>query len=166
MASAAWSVKGIQPDVRHLAKSAAHDAGMSLGEWLEYIILHDPELPGSAELRDALSPDSQAETKPPAQSMPLGATKQSSRSQQKKPSSRRGSSMSAALRARARSNMRDDSESFFEKKSALERREHAIAESQYQLSSSGALYRLLVTGFVVFLVWVLFLAWHYGGPAS
>jgi localization factor PodJL len=34
-----WSVKGIEPEVREAAKSAAKRAGMTLGEWLNTVIL-------------------------------------------------------------------------------------------------------------------------------
>lgn len=33
-----WSVKGIEPDVRELAKDAAKQAGMTLGQWLNRTI--------------------------------------------------------------------------------------------------------------------------------
>ena len=40
-----WSVKGIEPEVREAAKHAARRAGMTLGEWLNSVILdqNDPE---------------------------------------------------------------------------------------------------------------------------
>ena len=34
-----WSVKGIEPEVRETAKSAARRAGKTLGEWLNQIIM-------------------------------------------------------------------------------------------------------------------------------
>jgi localization factor PodJL len=34
-----WSVKGIDPEVRAAAKTAARRAGMTLGEWLNGVIL-------------------------------------------------------------------------------------------------------------------------------
>jgi localization factor PodJL len=36
---APWSVKGIEPQTRETAKSAARRAGMTLGEWLNHVIL-------------------------------------------------------------------------------------------------------------------------------
>ncbi len=38
---APWSVKGIDPRARALAKSAARREGMTLGEWLNRVILDD-----------------------------------------------------------------------------------------------------------------------------
>ncbi|HEY0224359.1 MAG TPA: hypothetical protein VGC38_07605 [Pseudolabrys sp.] len=35
-----WSVKGIRPEARETAKEAARRSGMSLGEWLNAVILH------------------------------------------------------------------------------------------------------------------------------
>jgi localization factor PodJL len=35
-----WSVKGIRPEARETAKEAARRSGMSLGEWLNSVILH------------------------------------------------------------------------------------------------------------------------------
>jgi localization factor PodJL len=47
-----WSVKGIEPDVREAAKSAARKSGMTLGEWLNSKILESaddkPNRPSSA----------------------------------------------------------------------------------------------------------------------
>ena len=48
-----WSVKGIEPEVREAAKHAARKAGMTLGEWLNTVILDQsddpqPENPPSA----------------------------------------------------------------------------------------------------------------------
>ena len=43
-----WSVKGIEPEVREAAKHAARRAGMTLGEWLNSVILDQNE-PGQAE---------------------------------------------------------------------------------------------------------------------
>lgn len=40
---APWSVKGIEPQARETAKSAARRAGMTLGEWLNNVILKDGE---------------------------------------------------------------------------------------------------------------------------
>ena len=38
-----WSVKGIEPEVREAAKHAARKAGMTLGEWLNTVILDQSE---------------------------------------------------------------------------------------------------------------------------
>jgi localization factor PodJL len=38
-----WSVKGIEPDVREAAKTAARRSGMTLGEWLNNKILEQPD---------------------------------------------------------------------------------------------------------------------------
>ena len=43
-----WSVKGIEPEVREAAKHAARRAGMTLGEWLNSVILDQNE-PGQVE---------------------------------------------------------------------------------------------------------------------
>ncbi|MFZ1991748.1 MAG: peptidoglycan-binding protein [Alphaproteobacteria bacterium] len=40
-----WSVKGIDPEAREAAKIAARKAGMTLGEWLNSLILQSGELP-------------------------------------------------------------------------------------------------------------------------
>lgn len=45
-----WSVKGIEPEVREAAKHAARRAGMTLGEWLNTVIL-DQNDQGQAEFR-------------------------------------------------------------------------------------------------------------------
>jgi len=42
MASAAWSIKGVDRDTRGLAKQAAQKNGMTLGEWMDHIILNQP----------------------------------------------------------------------------------------------------------------------------
>ena len=38
-----WSVKGIEPDLREAAKSAAKRSGMTLGEWLNAAIVEQAE---------------------------------------------------------------------------------------------------------------------------
>ena len=48
-----WSVKGIDPRARARAKTAARREGMTLGEWLNRVILDDNELAG-AHWDDAL----------------------------------------------------------------------------------------------------------------
>src|SRR6185436_3312459 len=40
-AAAPWSVKGIDPKAREVAKDLARRAGMTLGEWLNRAILED-----------------------------------------------------------------------------------------------------------------------------
>ena len=40
---APWSVKGIDPRARAIAKTAARKEGLTLGEWLNRVILEDPE---------------------------------------------------------------------------------------------------------------------------
>ena len=47
-ASAPWSVKGIDPKAREIAKDLARRSGMTLGEWLNQVILED-----EAPLEDA-----------------------------------------------------------------------------------------------------------------
>jgi localization factor PodJL len=42
-AGAPWSVKGIDPKAREIAKDLARRSGMTLGEWLNQMILEDPE---------------------------------------------------------------------------------------------------------------------------
>ena len=43
-AAAPWSVKGIDPKAREVAKELARRSGMTLGEWLNRVILED-EMP-------------------------------------------------------------------------------------------------------------------------
>ena len=38
-----WSVKGIRPEARESAREAARRSGMSLGEWLNNVILEQAE---------------------------------------------------------------------------------------------------------------------------
>ena len=40
-AGAPWSVKGIDPKAREVAKELARRSGMTLGEWLNRVILED-----------------------------------------------------------------------------------------------------------------------------
>ena len=40
-AAAPWSVKGIEPKARKIAKDLARRSGMTLGEWLNTIIMDD-----------------------------------------------------------------------------------------------------------------------------
>src|ERR1700758_1131121 len=42
-AGAPWSVKGIDPKAREIAKDLARRSGMTLGEWLNQMILEDSE---------------------------------------------------------------------------------------------------------------------------
>jgi TPR repeat protein len=44
-----WSVKGIDPRAREIAKDLARRSGMTLGEWLNQVILEDGPLGGEAE---------------------------------------------------------------------------------------------------------------------
>lgn len=49
-----WSVKGIEPEVREVAKHAARRAGMTLGEWLNTVILdQNDQPPGPAAAGEA-----------------------------------------------------------------------------------------------------------------
>lgn len=57
-ATAPWSVKGIDPKAREIAKDLARRSGMTLGEWLNSMIMDEPEDEGSALPRRALAPDS------------------------------------------------------------------------------------------------------------
>ena len=41
-----WSVKGIRPEARETAREAARRSGMSLGDWLNSVILHQAEQDG------------------------------------------------------------------------------------------------------------------------
>ena len=41
-----WSVKGIRPEARETAREAARRSGMSLGDWLNSVILHQAEEAG------------------------------------------------------------------------------------------------------------------------
>ncbi len=45
-----WSVKGIEPEVREVAKHAARRSGMTLGEWLNSVILDQAEDSASPQL--------------------------------------------------------------------------------------------------------------------
>ena len=42
-AAAPWSVKGIDPKAREIAKDLARRSGMTLGEWLNSMIMDDPD---------------------------------------------------------------------------------------------------------------------------
>ena len=42
-AAAPWSVKGIDPKAREIAKDLARRSGMTLGEWLNSMIMEDGE---------------------------------------------------------------------------------------------------------------------------
>ena len=41
-----WSVKGIRPEARETAREAARRSGMSLGDWLNTMILQQAEEEG------------------------------------------------------------------------------------------------------------------------
>src|ERR1700756_2637754 len=53
-AGAPWSVKGIDPKAREVAKDHARRSGMTLGEWLNRVILEDDAA--------AATPDPEAES--------------------------------------------------------------------------------------------------------
>jgi len=42
-AAAPWSVKGIDPKAREIAKDLARRSGMTLGEWLNSMIMDEPD---------------------------------------------------------------------------------------------------------------------------
>src|SRR6185437_7362492 len=65
-AAAPWSVKGIDPRAREVAKELARRSGMTLGEWLNRIILEDdmPEEIASEEQITARAPRAFYETSP------------------------------------------------------------------------------------------------------
>src|SRR5436305_1532032 len=67
-AAAPWSVKGIDPKAREVAKELARRSGMTLGEWLNRIILEDdmPEEIASEEQITARLPRAIFETPTPA----------------------------------------------------------------------------------------------------
>src|SRR5258708_11858575 len=69
-AAAPWSVKGIDPRAREVAKELARRSGMTLGEWLNRIILEDdtPEEIASEEQITARLPRTFYE--PPKSPMP------------------------------------------------------------------------------------------------
>ncbi|HET6971892.1 MAG TPA: Localization factor PodJS, partial [Phenylobacterium sp.] len=56
-AGAPWSVKGIDPKAREVAKDLARRSGMTLGEWLNRVILED-------DLPDEVSAESQLSDRP------------------------------------------------------------------------------------------------------
>jgi localization factor PodJL len=53
---APWSVKGIDPKAREIAKDLARRSGMTLGEWLNQMILDDGEEPPSLEPAPRFTP--------------------------------------------------------------------------------------------------------------
>jgi localization factor PodJL len=59
-----WSVKGIEPEAREAAKFAARRSGMTLGEWLNNVILEQAEPPQTQERYASapVAPRSTAET--------------------------------------------------------------------------------------------------------
>ncbi len=80
-AGAPWSVKGIDPKAREVAKELARRSGMTLGEWLNRVILED-DLPEEIASEDQFGarwrrPDSEAPKSlmptPPIISPPMGA---------------------------------------------------------------------------------------------
>src|ERR1700747_3358401 len=53
-AAAPWSVKGIDPKAREVAKDLARRSGMTLGEWLNHVILED-DLPEEVTSQEQFS---------------------------------------------------------------------------------------------------------------
>ena len=53
-AAAPWSVKGIEPRAREIAKDLARRSGMTLGEWPSEMISENSEAELGADLRVAL----------------------------------------------------------------------------------------------------------------
>ncbi|WP_297800949.1 hypothetical protein [uncultured Brevundimonas sp.] len=49
-ATAPWSVKGIDPRAREIAKDLARRSGMTLGEWLNSVIMDEPEDDGTRRM--------------------------------------------------------------------------------------------------------------------
>jgi len=62
MALPAWSVKGIEKDVREIAKASAKQEGLNLGEWLEKIIMETGEDPAFSEPPAGLQASSAKQT--------------------------------------------------------------------------------------------------------
>ena len=54
-AAAPWSVKGIDPKAREVAKELARRSGMTLGEWLNRVILED-EMPEEVSSEESYLP--------------------------------------------------------------------------------------------------------------
>ncbi|MGZ3400786.1 MAG: peptidoglycan-binding protein [Caulobacteraceae bacterium] len=52
-AAAPWSVKGIDPRTREIAKDLARRSGMTLGEWLTHVIAEDGDTPAGGPERKA-----------------------------------------------------------------------------------------------------------------
>ncbi len=52
-----WSVKGIEPEVREAAKHAARRAGMTLGEWLNTVILDQNESDSASHPTEVQAPE-------------------------------------------------------------------------------------------------------------
>lgn len=63
-----WSVKGIEPEVREVAKHAARRSGMTLGEWLNTVILDQAETPEQAPAPAAKDPMTPAQIAAPHRS--------------------------------------------------------------------------------------------------
>ncbi|HEY3949266.1 MAG TPA: Localization factor PodJS, partial [Phenylobacterium sp.] len=63
-AAAPWSVKGIDPKAREVAKTLARRSGMTLGEWLNRIILED-------ELPEEVTSEEQFSTRPTRMPAPV-----------------------------------------------------------------------------------------------
>ena len=50
-----WSIKGIDPDTRAIAKEKAREAGMTLGEWLSHTIAQGEAQAAQGEAQTAKS---------------------------------------------------------------------------------------------------------------
>lgn len=57
-----WSVKGVNPEARAIAKASAHDAGLTLGQWLNTIIIKAGDPKGLADSDDRIGVHSNPET--------------------------------------------------------------------------------------------------------
>lgn len=64
-----WSVKGIEPEARAAAKSAARRAGVTLGEWLNSVILDQSESIGVPQAPTSFAQDSSVTASPQARDM-------------------------------------------------------------------------------------------------
>lgn len=77
-AGAPWSVKGIDPKAREVAKDLARRSGMTLGEWLNRVILEDDipeEVTAEAQLGERpYRPDSRVRPLGPVSFAPVSAT--------------------------------------------------------------------------------------------
>ena len=67
---APWSVKGIDPKAREIAKDLARRQGMTLGEWLNQMIFDDGAEPESDEADDAPRRLAPPQVRPATESRP------------------------------------------------------------------------------------------------